>query len=140
MLKLCSNLSNILFKGGQIMKLWKKGIILGMVVALAIVCVPEMYVKADEVPTVKASVISSANLIEDQSAAAMSNMLPYYPVKSEQPHLSLKYLPWHFPLSAIEIRNHLFHLCQPRFYLSHHLLILCQLVFLFLYLFRFCVI
>ena len=36
------------------MKLWKKGIILGMVVALAIVCVPEMYVKADEVPTVKA--------------------------------------------------------------------------------------
>ena len=50
------------------MKLWKKGIILGMVVALAIVCVPEMYVKADEVPTVKASVISSANLIEDQSA------------------------------------------------------------------------
>ena len=66
MLKLCSNLSNILFKGGQIMKLWKKGIILGMVVALAIVCVPEMYVKADEVPTVKASVISSANLIEDQ--------------------------------------------------------------------------
>ena len=58
MLKLCSNLSNILFKGGQIMKLWKKGIILGMVVALAIVCVPEMYVKADEVPTVKASVIN----------------------------------------------------------------------------------
>ncbi|MFR0865727.1 MAG: hypothetical protein ACLSGV_04370 [Eubacterium sp.] len=50
------------------MKLWKKGIILGMVVALAIVCVPEMYVKADGVPTVKASVISSANLIEDQSA------------------------------------------------------------------------
>ena len=50
------------------MKLWKKGIILGMVVALAIVCVPETYVKADEVPTVKASVISSANLIEDQSA------------------------------------------------------------------------
>ena len=68
MLKLCSNLSNILFKGGQIMKMWKKGIIFGMVVALAIVCVPEMYVKADEVPTVKASVISSANLIEDQSA------------------------------------------------------------------------
>ena len=45
MLKLYSNLSNILFKGGQIMKLWKKGIILGMVVALAIVCVPEMYGK-----------------------------------------------------------------------------------------------
>ena len=45
------------------MKMWKKGIIFGMVVALAIVCVPEMYVKADEVPTVKASVISSANLI-----------------------------------------------------------------------------
>ena len=30
------------------MKLWKKGIVLGMVVALAIVCVPEMYVKADK--------------------------------------------------------------------------------------------
>lgn len=50
------------------MKLWKKGIILGLAVALAIACVPEMNVRATEVPSVKVAIINNANLIEDLSA------------------------------------------------------------------------